>query len=172
MPRPFKPILLLLTLLPIAQPAIGQVYKCEGQDGVIEYSNSPATLGSGKRCQVMQIAPVTSVPAPNLPAVKQSGRSTGTSSAAVSAFPKVDMKTQKVRDQERISILEEELRKEERHLGELRKEYNNGEPERQGNERNYQKYLDRVQRLKDQIASAQANLVIIRRELQAAGKGR
>ena len=55
--------------------------------------------------------------------------------------------------------------KEETRLAELRKEYNNGEPERRGDERNYQKYLDRVQALKDDIARTEANLVSIRREI-------
>ncbi|HPU54078.1 MAG TPA: DUF4124 domain-containing protein, partial [Burkholderiaceae bacterium] len=46
-------------------------------------------------------------------------------------------------------------------------EYNNGEPERRGDERNYQKYLDRVQRLKEDIARTEGNLATIRRELSA-----
>ena len=39
-------------------------------------------------------------------------------------------------------------KKEEERLAALQKEYNNGEPERRGDERNYQKYLDRVAELK------------------------
>ena len=38
--------------------------------------------------------------------------------------------------------------REEEQLGRLQKEYNNGEPERQGDEKNYQKYLDRVAEMK------------------------
>ena len=47
-------------------------------------------------------------------------------------------------------------------LAELRKEYNNGEPEKQGNERNYQKYLDRVAELKAGIARNEADIAGIR----------
>jgi len=47
----------------------------------------------------------------------------------------------------------------------LRTEYNNGEPERLGSERNYQRYLDRVQRLKDDIARTEASIASLRREL-------
>lgn len=36
-------------------------------------------------------------------------------------------------------------------LEDKKKEYNDGEPKRFGSERNYQKYLDRIQRLKDEI---------------------
>ena len=52
----------------------------------------------------------------------------------------------------------------------LRLEYKDGQPERLGSERNYQKYLDRVQSLKDEIERAEANLVLIRRELEGARK--
>ena len=33
-----------------------------------------------------------------------------------------------------------------------------GQPERQGNERNYQKYLDRTQKLKDDIARTESDV--------------
>jgi hypothetical protein len=50
-------------------------------------------------------------------------------------------------------------------LSVLRKEYNNGEPERRGDERNYQKYLDRVANLQADIARKEADIASIRREL-------
>ena len=59
------------------------------------------------------------------------------------------------------------MRKEEAKLAEIRKEYNNGEPDRLGSERNYQRYLDRVQRLKDDIARSEANIATIKKELSA-----
>ncbi|HQP68573.1 MAG TPA: DUF4124 domain-containing protein, partial [Quisquiliibacterium sp.] len=75
--------------------------------------------------------------------------------------------TQRARDNDRRRILEEEMRKEEAKLAEIRKEYNNGEPDRLGSERNYQRYLDRVQRLKDDIARSEANIATIKKELLA-----
>ncbi|HPA91442.1 MAG TPA: DUF4124 domain-containing protein, partial [Quisquiliibacterium sp.] len=75
--------------------------------------------------------------------------------------------TQRARDNDRRRILEEEMRKEEAKLAEIRKEYNNGEPDRLGSERNYQRYLDRVQRLKDDIARSEANIATIKKELSA-----
>ncbi len=59
------------------------------------------------------------------------------------------------------------MRKEEGKLAEIRKEYNNGEPDRLGSERNYQRYLDRVQRLKDDIARSETNIATIKKELAA-----
>ena len=59
------------------------------------------------------------------------------------------------------------MRKEEGKLAEIRKEYNNGEPDRLGSERNYQRYLDRVQRLKDDIARSETNIATIKKEIAA-----
>lgn len=47
----------------------------------------------------------------------------------------------------------------------MKREYNNGEPERMGNERNYQKYLDRVADLKSGIARKEGDIAAIKREL-------
>ena len=47
----------------------------------------------------------------------------------------------------------------------MQKEYNNGEPERLGDERNYQKYLDRVADLKAAIARKESDIAAIKREL-------
>jgi hypothetical protein len=62
-------------------------------------------------------------------------------------------------------ILETELRRDEDRLAELRKEYNAGEPERRGDERNYQKYLDRAAELKAAIARKENDIAAIKREL-------
>ena len=57
------------------------------------------------------------------------------------------------------------MRKDEDRLAALQKEYNSGEPERRGDERNYQKYLDRVTELKSGIARKEADIVAIKREI-------
>jgi len=159
-----------------------QIYRCEGPNGVIEYTNSPPT--AGRACRTVETS-ITVIPAPKLPMPAAPGRSDKAGSppsagpggaaapgaarvgASPEGFPKVDPAAQRARDQDRRRILEEELRKEEARLAELQKEYNGGEPERRGDERNYQKYLDRVQRLKDDIQRAETNLGSIRRELGA-----
>ncbi len=78
---------------------------------------------------------------------------------------RVDPAEQRARDSDARRILEDELRKEEDALAALQKEYNKGEPERQGNERNYQKYLDRTAELKASIARKESDIESIRREL-------
>jgi len=63
-------------------------------------------------------------------------------------------------------VLESELRKAESKQAELLKEYNNGQPEKQGSEsRNYQKYLDRTAEMKAQIDRNESDIAGIRREL-------
>jgi hypothetical protein len=80
-------------------------------------------------------------------------------------FPRVDNALQRARDDDRRAILNEELRSEEKRLMDLRKEYNNGEPERIGGEKNYQKYLDRVAGMKDNISRSEKNIEALKREL-------
>ena len=47
----------------------------------------------------------------------------------------------------------------------MQKEFNNGEPERLGSERNFQRYLDRVAEMKAAITRKEADIAAIRREL-------
>ena len=79
---------------------------------------------------------------------------------------KIDPGEQKARDADARAILEAELKKAEARQGELAREYNNGEPDKQGAEaRNYQKYLDRVAELKASMARNESDIAGIRREL-------
>lgn len=138
-------------------PAWAQVWRCDN-DGVIEYSNSRPASGR-KDCRKVDLPALTTIPAPPAPAQATKPRA-GT-------FPRVDANAQRARDEERRQILERELDKEQEHLAALEAEYKDGEPDRLGNERNYQKYLDRVERLKTDITRTQANIASIRREIGA-----
>ena len=80
-------------------------------------------------------------------------------------FPKVDNAQQKARDNDRREILNEEMRMEEKKLADARKEFNGGEPERQGNERNYAKYQERVEMMRDSISRMEKNIEALRREI-------
>ena len=57
------------------------------------------------------------------------------------------------------------MRREEERLAALKKDYNNGEPERLGDERNYQKYLDRVAEMKASIQRKESDIASIKREI-------
>ena len=47
----------------------------------------------------------------------------------------------------------------------MRREYNNGEPERRGDERNFQNYLDRVAQMRAALQRSESDIVALRREL-------
>lgn len=154
---------LSLCLSPVL--ACAQVYRCDTDTGVPLYQNAP-----GPRCKALDLPTLSTIPAPKLPAqpARQgavNGGAAGGAATGASNFPRVDASAQKSRDSDRRAILGNELRSEEARLVELRAEYNNGEPERLGSERNYQRYLDRVQRLKDDIARTEASIASLRREL-------
>lgn len=163
----------LLTMVLCSFSAQAQVYRCETDSGVPLYQNAP-----GPRCKLMDLPVITTIPAPRPPApavspaparAPASSASTGAAQAAGSpaGFPRVDAPVQRSRDMDRRRILEDELRKEEFRLLELKAEYGNGEPARRPDERDYQKYLDRVQRLRDDIARSESAMGSLRRELAA-----
>jgi len=150
----------------LAAPASAEVYRCESDSGVPVYQGTP----NGRNCRQIDLAPLTTIPAPKLPAARPAAgaaQAGGAARPSPNGFPKVDASTQRERDSERRRILEDELRKEETRLAELKAVYKDGEPDRLGDERNYQKYLDRVQRLKDDIGRSEGNIASIRRELGA-----
>jgi len=79
---------------------------------------------------------------------------------------RVDANAQKSRDSDARLILQSELTKAEARQAELLKEFNNGEPDKRGDEaRNYQKYLDRVAELKASLARNESDIAGIQREL-------
>ena len=157
---------LLLVSLLCSPLAVADIYKCVDEAGHVTYTNNKP---SGKGCNTLaRDQAVSSVPgsAPaSRPAIVQSPQSGASSGGA--GFPRVDSGTQKARDTDRRRILEEELATEQKSLEAARKELEEQESVRYGNERNYQKYLDRVQRLKEDIARTEGNLATIRRELSA-----
>ncbi len=61
--------------------------------------------------------------------------------------------------------MQEELRIEESKLKSLQDEYKKGQPDRLGSEKNYQKYLDRVSRLEQEIMITNDNIEILKAEL-------
>jgi hypothetical protein len=148
-----------------------QVFRCAGVGGATpEYINNAkeaqtrsCKLVSGGNVTVVQSTPVTSTPKP---AVR-------VAAAAGSGGPRTDgSPEQRARDSDSRAILEAELKKAEAKLAEQQKEYNNGEPEKQGIEgRNYQRYLDRVAELKDNIARNQSDIAGLKREISRLPSG-
>ncbi len=138
------------------------VYRCPGPP--VEYTDAlTAQQARDRGCRSIEGTPITIIQA-RPPAPRPASAAPATA-AQRPPEARVDPGAQRARDTDSRRILEAELRREEERLAELRKEYNNGEPERQGNERNYQKYLDRVADLKSSIARKEGDIAAIKREL-------
>ena len=137
----------------------GATYRCPNND----YKNTISAKEAEKLgCKKLEGAPVTVIQM-----TKPRPQGTTVPAAATGSSPaKVDPAAQRARDSDARRILENELRAEEERLAALKKEYNNGQPERQGNEQNYQKYVDRVGQLSAAITRKEADIAAIRRELQ------
>jgi hypothetical protein len=135
----------------------GAYYRCPGN---VFTNTITAKEADAKGCKPLDISPPTTVPAPQKPRPQA-----GTPSASRPEGAKVEPGEQRARDSDARRILEAELKREEETLAALNKEFNNGEPERQGGERNYQKYLDRVEAMRADIARKQADIAAIRREI-------
>jgi hypothetical protein len=158
----FKRCVTLLAVL-VAAPAWAQdpnkpVYRCPGNP-VLYTDSLSAKEAKDKGCRTLEGAPITVIqsakPRPGAP-VPAVSRGEGS---------KVDANEQRARDTDARRILESELKKEEEQLAALQREFNNGEPERRGDEKNFQKYQDRVAEMKASIARKESDIAALKREL-------
>lgn len=157
----FLAVLAAPALWPAAVFAQGAtVYRCPGN----VYTSSAdisAKEAEAKGCKPLDGAPITVIQG----ARPRTGSPVPEASGPRPADAKVDPAQQRARDGDARRILESELKKEEEKLAQLQKDYNNGEPERRGDERNYQKYLDRVAEMKAAIARKESDIAAIKREI-------
>jgi len=136
------------------------VYRCPGPP--VLYTDQITVQQAKERgCRTIEGAPITIVSPPKPRPVA----GTPPAAAVRASDAKVEPGEQRSRDSDARKILETELRREETKLAELQKEFNNGEPERMGGERNYQKYLDRVEEMKAAISRKQSDVAALKREL-------
>jgi hypothetical protein len=163
--------LMALTLAAgLAHPAAhadSTVYKCVDKSGHVELTDV-----NKAGCKPLDLpgympAPRAPTPAANPAAgMRQgAGRPAASPAASPANFPRVDSYTQRERDADRREILGDELRAEEQKLAALKRDFNNGEPERQGNEKNYAKYQERVAQMRDDISRSEKNIEALKREL-------
>jgi hypothetical protein len=165
-------VLLASLLCGAAGPALSQgtVYRCPGNP-VLYTDQITAAEARDRGCRTIDGAPVTVVqthrprpatasttapPASGTPAAPAAGTGAGT---------RVDPAAQRARDADKRRILGEELKREEDRLEGMRREFNNGEPERRGDERNFQRYLDRVAEMRAAIQRTEADIAALKREI-------
>ena len=164
--RAWRPIAwLALALAPVAG-AYAQVYRCPGNLYTDALSPKEA---AAKGCKTLDGAPITVIQSSTPRSSSAGTRGPGASGSSSSPDNKVASDEQKARDTDARRILEAELRKEQAALDALKKEYNEGQPERRGDERNYQKYQDRVNEMKAALTRKEADVASLQRELSKFG---
>ena len=139
------------------------VYRCPGNP-VLYTDALSAKEAKDKGCRTIEGTPITVIQAQKPRAAAATPSASGGANAR-SPESRVDPSEQRSRDTDSRRILEAELRKDEERLAGLQKEFNSGEPERRGDERNYQKYVERVAELKAGIARKESDIVAIKREI-------
>ena len=148
-----------------AATAASQVYRCPGPPVLYTDALSPQEARE-KGCRTIEGSPITVIQAPRpRPPAATAGGNGSASTAPRPADSKVEPTAQRQRDSEARRILLEELKKEEDKLAAMQKDFNNGEPERRGDERNYQRYLDRVAEMKAAITRKEADISALKREI-------
>jgi len=154
--------MLLLSALSPA-PALAQdtqeatIWSCRDKDGRTHVTNLREDT-TGKDCRVIRQTRVQVVPAP-------SGGAKPGAKPAPSSFPKEDSQSRaSARDRQR-DILEREMEQEQKLLEQARKELEEQESVRYGDERNYARVLERLQKYKDAVELHEKNIESLRREL-------
>ncbi|MCP5245870.1 MAG: DUF4124 domain-containing protein [Burkholderiales bacterium] len=139
-----KYFFLLAIFFIYAFPAHSGVYKQVDEHGNVTYSN--VRSGNAEKVDLPSIIVV--------PSANTEG---------------VDERIKKRRENKEIRAqrkeIEQRIADESDFLEAIKAEYKGGNPDRLGSERNYQRYLDRVERLKNEISVREANLQVLQRQL-------
>lgn len=144
---------LAICLLLTCGLAQAEVYKYIDANGNVTFTNVPI-----KGAKPMHLEPLSTY--------GSSSKTRNKPASTPDGYPSVDNGTQSKRDEGRRKILENELANEQKALADAKKAYTDGAATRNGDEtRNYQKYLDRVQKLQDAVTERQKNVDALRSEL-------
>lgn len=147
-------ILIALLALPVPRAA-ADIWECVDESGNKRFTNVKA---EAKGCKLLNVAPPNTVSAPP-------GKPQGKTAARPPDFPKVDGDTQKLRDNDRRKILDQELANEQKLLDQAKKELAEQESQRLGSERNFQRVLERLEPYKKKVKLHEDNVANLKREL-------
>ena len=149
-----------LILSALAGSALADVYKCVETDAAsgeahVTYTNTT----KGKTCtRLSRDLPVSSVPGARTPKA-------AAPAATGAGFPRVSDADQRKRDTDRRTILEAELEAEEKALETARKALAEADAVRYGNEKNYQRKLDRLKPFQATVEQHERNVEALKKEL-------
>ncbi|MCZ8235144.1 MAG: hypothetical protein O9335_08305 [Inhella sp.] len=154
--------LLALTVLILPSLASAQniVYRCPGPPVLYTDALTPKEAAD-KGCKSIEGAPVSVVQSPR-PRPPSAAPAPAPASAEGT---RTERDQQRARDSDRRAVLTAELRDAEARLAALKAEYNHGEPERRGDERNFAKFQERVAELKAALSRQEADIAALKREL-------
>jgi uncharacterized protein DUF4124 len=135
--------LLFAVLTSYACLAFSGVYKHVDEHGNVTYSN--VRSNDAKKVDLPPIVVVPRVDSDDIDA-------------------RIKKRKANTKNREQREAIESKIHEESSRLDEIRREYKGGTPDRLGSERNYQRYLDRVERLKNEINVREENLNTLRNE--------
>ena len=165
---PFAAALAFVITLPAAAQSAetGTLYRCPGND----YNNTLSASEAEKlHCKKVENASVTVIQSarPAASAASAAGTAVPARAAVVpaEAMNPAESAALRTRASNARRNLEDRLKTEEGRLSALEKEFNGGEPERQLEEIDLTKYLDRVGRMRSAIARKQIEVAELRREI-------
>jgi hypothetical protein len=148
--------------------AQSEIYKCLDENGRPQYTNVKSETKQKNGCSLVTRT-VSTVPAgagmPTSSAAPSSAPRASAAQATPANFPRVDPNTQKARDGGRRKILEDELATEEKSLADAKAKLSEQEQVRNGDEKNYQKVLDRLQPFQEAVDRHERNVSALRTEL-------
>ena len=130
---------------------VTEIWKCRGADGRWTYTNDRREAEKLK-CEVVTRQINVAPPAPR-------------SSARPGSFPRESAEEREQRTASSREILEKELSTEQAALAKAREDLAAQEAVRYGNERNYERVLERLQPYKDSVETHEKNIDALKREL-------
>ncbi|PSJ18937.1 DUF4124 domain-containing protein [Nitrosomonas supralitoralis] len=137
--------LLFITLIFFSSLSYADVYKQIDEHGNVTYSNIPSN--DAKR---IDLPSIIVVPPVDLGAVEE----------------RIEKRRESMKVETQREQLQNKIAEEENQLNEVKNEYKDGMPDRLGSERNYQRYLNRVDRLREEISTREKNLELMKDDLK------
>ena len=150
---------ILLVPLLAAAPALAETCKYVDNEGRIIYSNVP--IKHARKVTCLQAPAPPPEPSSVRPVVPPTG-------ATDTGRPRVEPSTQRKRDQDRRTILEDELAREQKALDDARKALVEQQTLRSGDERNYSRVQERLQPFQEAVAAHEKNIASIKQELASS----
>lgn len=143
---------------------VTEIFKCVDAGGRPLYTSDRRDTAN-RKCELVS-REVTVVPAPPKPAAAPAKAGNGAKAAPSPAgFPKEDAASRASAKDRQREILERELKQEQDLLAKAKQELSAQESVRTGDEKNYARVLERLQKYKDNVEVHEKNVEALKREM-------